>query len=94
MLFEWDEIKNKINRRKHGISFELACLIFRDPLSLSELDERFNDHNRWRSIGQVENKWLLVAHTHRKTNYGEEIIRIISAREATPRERQRYQNNP
>jgi uncharacterized protein len=93
MLFEWDENKNKINRKKHGISFELACLLFRDPLTLSELDDRFNDQHHWRSIGQIDNKWFVAAHTQRKTNYGEEIIRIISAREATARERQRYQDN-
>jgi uncharacterized protein len=92
MLFEWDEAKNATNRRKHGVSFELACLIFNDPLVLSELDTRFDDRSHWRTIGQIDHKWILVAHTYRKNHNGEEIIRIISAREATPRERQRYQN--
>lgn len=92
-FFEWDENKNAANKRKHDISFELASLVFRDPLAVSELDTRFNNQEHWQTIGQVRNSWILVAHTYQETNHGEEIVRIISAREASSREKQRYQDN-
>ena len=31
MIFEWDENKNQLNKRKHGISFEEAARVFADP---------------------------------------------------------------
>ena len=41
MWFEWDENKNQGNRIKHGLSFEIAALVFHDPNVLSELDRRY-----------------------------------------------------
>lgn len=97
--FEWDPTKAASNRRKHGISFETAMLVFADPFALSEQD-RTEDHEvRWRTIGQVAGQLLLiVAHTVGEDEEdGEEIvevIRIISARKAERRERQRYEQKP
>lgn len=72
-------------------------LVFADPFALS-VQDRIEDHEvRWRTIGRVGDQLLLiVAHTVREdTEGGEEIeaIRIISARKAERRERQRYEQD-
>lgn len=93
MHFEWDESKNKLNIQKHNISFKEAKEIFYDPLHISFLDERFNYfEERWISIGQSSNHKLIVAANLFFNDNGEEIIRIISAREATVHERKQYEN--
>ena len=92
MSFEWDEAKNRINRNKHGISFDEAQTVFGDPLALSRIDAKhsFNEE-RWLTIGMsCSGKSLLVAHQYRTTR-GEEWIRIISARRATAHERREYE---
>ena len=59
--FEWNPTKAVKNRRKHGISFELAATVFRDPLMLSIPDEEHSDiEERWLTLGQAENRNLLV----------------------------------
>lgn len=92
MKFEWDADKNKANITKHGISFEQAKEIFDDPLTLSFLDERFNYfEERWISMGKCKNEMLVVvAHLYLNQN-ADEVIRIISARKATPKERHFYE---
>lgn len=90
MQFTWDERKNRINRQKHGISFETAVLVFDDPHQVSRLERTVDGESRWQTIGMVNGiHVLLVAHTVSE-NGDEEIIRIISARKATPRERRVY----
>ena len=93
--FEWDPVKNLSNQRKHGVSFEEAAQIFRDPLYLSWKDRVQNGEERWLACGEVEGMSLLiVAHTIREElEDGSEIevVRIISARKAEPRERLRYE---
>lgn len=89
--FEWDERKNVLNLEKHGLRFEYAALVFRDPAALTFLDDRFDyGEARWATIGVVEAVILYVAHSTSEDDSGEEIIRIISARQATPRERRFY----
>jgi len=99
MRFEWDEAKNLRNKRKHdGISFELAVLVFEDEHCLvypDRIDQK-TEEQRWHSIGaaQIEPEGiavLLVVHAYREDHYGEEIIRIISARAAEKHEIRRYQ---
>ena len=65
MQFEWNEHKNKINKQKHGISFEAASLVFQtDPYIISVLDRCFEElEERWYSIGQIEDITIFVAHT-------------------------------
>lgn len=89
--FEWDEVKNQKNQRKHGISFEVATLIFDDPLRI-EQQERFVDgEERWQTIGMIHGVLLvLVAHTIRLED-DTEIIRLISARDATKAEIRKYE---
>ena len=91
MQFVWDEVKNRANKVKHGFSFELAKLVFDDPLHLSVPDRHEHGEERWLTIGLIGSVVLLVViHTYVEQN-GEEVIRIISARKATKRERARYE---
>ena len=93
MHFEWDENKNRLNIKKHKISFNEAREIFDDPLHISFLDERFSYfEERWISIGQSKKHKLIVAANLYFDDDGEEIIRIISAREASVYERKQYEN--
>ena len=92
MRFEWDEYKNQSNIRKHNVSFEEAREVFDDPLHLAILDKRFSYfEERWITLGQTaKQKLLVVANLYFDEN-GEEIIRIISAREATIHEQRQYE---
>jgi uncharacterized DUF497 family protein len=91
--FTWDTAKAGSNRRKHGVDFEDALGVFRDPLHLSRLDRVEDGEQRWQTIGRAHGVTvLLVAHT--MTEEGSEtgeVIRIISARKATRSERKRYE---
>ena len=83
--FEWDEEKNAMNRKKHGIDFRDAALVFNDENYLEFYDaEHSDDEDRYNIIGKV-GEILFVVYTERKTR-----IRIISARIATPLERRWY----
>jgi len=92
MKFEWDRNKEKINIRKHGISFEQASYVFSDRFALNKFDDEHSDEeDRWVILGKSLNKTLLlVIHTFRDNN-GTEFIRIISARKATKIETKVYQ---
>ena len=86
MEFEWDEAKNQCNIQKHGVSFELAQRIFEGPM-LTAVDTRKDyGEGRFISIGTVDGIALIVVvHTDRK-----ERVRLISARPASRKERQIY----
>lgn len=86
MPFEWDEVKNQVNIRKHGVSFETAKRIFEGP-RVTRIDRRKDyGEDHYTSIGQVEPVALIVvAHTNRNGR-----IRLISARPASRKERQAY----
>jgi len=89
--FEWDEEKNGSNADKHGLRFERGALVFQDPEALSFLDDRFDyGEERWVTIGRVDFEIIYVAHTLFEDENGEEVIRIVSARQATPREKRIY----
>jgi uncharacterized DUF497 family protein len=86
--FEWDPGKAAQNRRKHGVSFHEAAIVFGDPLALTYHDP---DHSvleqRFITVGTSNTGRLLtVAHADRG-----ESIRIISARKTTLRERKQYE---
>jgi uncharacterized DUF497 family protein len=89
--FEWDEDKAASNRRKHGVSFEEAASIFADPLAAIFDDEVHSaEEQREILIGHsAKNRLLLVCFTERGGT-----VRIISARRATKREREDYEENP
>jgi uncharacterized DUF497 family protein len=90
--FEWDTNKEKINIKKHGVTFEQASYVFADQFALSKYDdEHSKDEDRWVILGKSLNETLLlVVHTFRD-NQGVEFVRIISARKATTKEKHAYQ---
>jgi uncharacterized DUF497 family protein len=91
--FEWDETKARSNARKHGVRFKDAMLVFADPYALVEQDRLEGGEYRWQTLGLAGGiVLLLVAHTVRDEQEGE-LIRIISARRATRKERKRYGEN-
>jgi uncharacterized DUF497 family protein len=92
MRFEWDEAKNRLNLKRHKIRFETAILIFDDPCAVTIPDRMHNEEEeRFITLGQLEGRLiLLVVHADFETS-GEEVIRLISARKATPGERKIYE---
>ena len=88
--FVWDDQKYVINKRKHGVSFDLASRVFFDPLHYTRRDRIEGGEYRWQTIGHVDKRMILfVAHTVQEKSAATEI-RIISARQATKREKDRY----
>jgi len=88
MQFEWDPGKAERNLNKHGISFEEAVTVFYDPLSATFDDP---DHSvgeaRFITVGlSSRGRLIVVAHAERG-----EVLRIISARLASPRERKKHE---
>jgi uncharacterized protein len=93
VVFEWDEAKDLVNQRKHGISFRRASRVFSDPLRVSKVDRIEGGEIRWQTFGVIEGVLLLmVAHTIWDANLDVETVRIISARRATRQERWIYEN--
>ncbi len=94
MEFEWDENKNAENIRKHdGISFEDAMLVFYDKWNIEDIDARHSDNQeeRFTIIGMSEFRLLRVTFTVREGSTGQDVIRIISARNAKHYERNDYE---
>lgn len=89
MEFEWDDEKEAANLRKHGVSFFEASTVFGDPLALTGYDSAHSDsEDRYLTMGvSADDRLLLVSHTDRG-----DAIRIISARDATRRERKDYED--
>ena len=90
MYFDWDENKNQINQKKHGITFEEASSVFYDDEALLKDDpDHSGDEERFIILG-FSNKanLLVVCHCYRESDT---IIRIISARKATVAENKQYQ---
>ncbi len=86
--FEWDDDKASSNLAKHGVSFEEAATVFGDPMSLTIPDPAHSQvEDRFVIIGESHRgKLLVVVHTERGDN-----IRVISARRASRRERNAYE---
>ena len=91
-MFSWDARKALSNLKKHGVSFEEAATVFSDPEAL-DWDDPEHYEAEWRSkrLGNsITGRSLMVAYTPRRLKDGKESIRIISARQATRKERQAY----
>jgi uncharacterized DUF497 family protein len=87
--FEWDPAKAHVNLDKHGVDFQEAVAVFRDPLAITVADP---DHSaaedRYLTIGTtLSSRALIVAHTDRGDR-----VRLISARELTRAERRAYED--
>jgi len=93
MVFEWDEDKNRANRRKHGVSFETAVRLFEDPHSISYPDRVVDGEERWHTIGCAGVIAILLAVHTSEEEHGQEKIRIISARKASSGERSLYDSH-
>ena len=89
MRVEWDVDKNRENLEKHGISFEEASdLLLGTADSMEVFDAAHSEEeDRYIAIGPIVRGLIVVVFTERD----EETVRIISAREATRRERRRYE---
>ena len=87
--FDWDENKNRINLEKHGITFEEASTVFFDDRAILFDDpEHSIDEDRFLLLGMSETaKVCIVCHCYRESDT---VIRIISERQATRKEEQRY----
>jgi len=90
MQFEWDTEKAELNLKKHGVSFEEASTVFGDALArIFDYEEHSIEERRDGIVGHsIENRLLIVSFTEREND----TIRIISARETTPKERRNYEN--
>lgn len=88
MDFEWDLAKAELNLRQHSVSFDEAASVLGDPLALTFFDpDHSDDEDRFITMGTSRvGRVLILSHTDR-----EDKIRIISAREATRRERRLYE---
>lgn len=89
LSFEWDENKNRINQKKHGITFEEASTVFYDDLAILFDDpEHSQEEERFILLGMSDAANVcIVCHCYRAS---ETVIRIISARKATKKEEERY----
>lgn len=92
-LFDWDLSKAMANWHKHGVSFELAATVLRDPLALSRYDaEHSQIEERWITLGKSEaGQLVVVVHTFEEFTENARV-RIISARYATASERRQYES--
>ncbi|MGD9973598.1 MAG: BrnT family toxin [Desulfatirhabdiaceae bacterium] len=91
--FEWDPHKAELNIRNHKIGFHRAASVFKDPLMMTIFDDDHSqDEKRWITMGHDDHGIILViSHTFQIVNSDEHVmIRIISARKATKRERRQY----
>jgi uncharacterized protein len=91
-MFSWDTRKALKNYQKHGVPFEEVATVFSDPEALDWEDlEHGKPERRWKRLGlSAEGRVLLVVYTLRRLRDGTETIRIISARQASRRERRAY----
>ena len=90
MLFEWDLRKDRTNRTKHGLSFEEASRLFTGNRNVLEVydEEHSQDEDRFIAIGPIDRGVVVVSFAERP----DDVVRIFSARMATPKERRRYKS--
>ena len=90
MRFEWNALKAGASLRKYGVSFEEASSVFFDPLSATGDDPDHSlDERRFVTFGMSSSGRLLVV-SHAE---GHDVIRIITARQATRGERKLYEED-
>ncbi len=89
MTFEWDDNKEQINIKKHGMDFTTASRVFDDEYRLEIYDDLHSDYeDRYITIGMIDEITCIAMVVY--TERGTDVIRIISARKATPKERRKY----
>lgn len=87
--FAWDDQKNKLNQKKHGVRFEEAQTVFYDPRAVQFFDpDHSENEDRFIFLGlSVRMNILIVCHCYREKDW---LVRIISARKADKNERKHY----
>lgn len=95
MLFTWDDEKEKINIKKHGINFSSAAAVFFDDDAIVETNyvDDYTGEERFDVIGLAAGHLMFVVYVERQhiNEDSEDVIfRIISARKANKREEKRY----
>jgi len=85
-MFEYDKLKSKVNKDKHGIDFDEAQQLWNDPERI-EIPTKFLDEPRYVMIGKINNKHWAAVFTYRKKN-----IRLISVRRARKNEKEIYES--
>ena len=86
LQFEWDDEKDEVIRKKHGLGFEEAKVVFTHPVVTAQDDRRDYGENRFISYGRIGRTVVIaVVHTMRRGR-----IRLISARMANRKERRAY----
>ena len=87
--FEWDEIKAKINIKKHGVTFDEGSTVFYDDYArIIDDPDHSESEARFIILGfSVDKKLLMVCHCYGEN---EKVIRIFSARKATRKESKQY----
>jgi uncharacterized DUF497 family protein len=93
--FEWDPVKERVNQRKHDVSFERAATVFRDPNHISIYDDDHSEvEDRWLTLGLDSSGTLtVVMHTYDERGPNDATIRVISARKATRNEARQYEES-
>jgi len=90
--FSWSSDKNRDNIKNHGLSFNEAAPVFLDPYLIIKYDAAHStmEETRWKGIGALNNELLLaIIFTEEKENE----LRLISAREASKKEKEDYSEN-
>ena len=91
MKFEWHPPKAESNLTKHGVSFEEAQEAFEDDYGVVIRDDRNSiGEIRYQLIGGSQAQLLVVSYTIRRDELGQEVFRLISAREAEDGEKRKY----
>ena len=93
----WDPAKAQSNVAKHGVMFVQAATVLDDALALTVFDAAHSDfEERWFTLGMSsDGKLLAVSHTYQHSGpIHVSVVRMISAREASKRERQQYESEP
>lgn len=89
MKFEWDAAKAELNLQKHGVDFADAVIALEDALAATMPDPDSSGEDRYITLGtDALGRLLVVSYTWRG-----EALRVISARQATPRERRQYEGS-
>jgi len=94
--FDWDPAKAASNAAKHGVTFEAAMTVFRDPLANSILDrDSTPGEERWVTLGATTSgNLLVVVHTWNDIDADRAVVRLISARRPTAHEARQYREDP
>lgn len=89
IIFEWDAAKAVSNEKKHGVTFEEAKSVFHDDFAIQFFDDQNSDlEDRFLLLGHSnQSRILLICHCEQESG---NLIRIISARKATAKERKLY----